>query len=129
MGREAKCTCEFDGSVSEVRLHLEPGLLTLSGDVKRKLPTAELKEIKVLGDQLVLRVDGKPMRLHLGKAEADKWAVTIQAPPPSLARKLGITDKTVVRAIGPVLDENLQSAIDEAAGRFRQRRQSDGGLY
>jgi hypothetical protein len=114
MGREAQCKCEFEGAVAEVKLHLEPGLLTLSGGVKRKLPTAELKEIKVVGDRLVFRVGGKPIRLHLGKADAEKWAVAIQAAPPSLARKLGITDKTVVRTIGPILDDHLKSAVDEA---------------
>jgi hypothetical protein len=115
MGREARCKCEFEGSVVEVKLHLEPGLLTLSGGIKRKMPTAEIKEIKVVGDRLVFRADGKPMRLHLGKVDAEKWAVAIQAAPPSLARKLGITDKTVVRTIGPILDDNLKAAVEEAA--------------
>jgi hypothetical protein len=114
MGREARCKCELGGSVADVKIHLEPGLLTLSGGVSRKLPTAELKNLKVLDDQLTFKVDGKPMRLHLGKAEAEKWAAAIQTPPPTLARKLGITDKTVVRTIGPVLDDALLAALDEA---------------
>ena len=83
MGREARCKCELDGSVADVKIHLEPGLLTLSGGISRKLPTAELEKIKVLDDQLTFKVAGKSMRLHLGKALAEKWAVAIQTPPPA----------------------------------------------
>ncbi len=115
MGREARCKCEFGGSVAEVKVHLEPGLLTVSGGLSRKLPTAELKSIKALDDQLTFKVAGKAMRLHLGKTVSEKWAVALQAPPPSLAHKLGITSETVVRTIGPVLDDALASALDEAA--------------
>ena len=71
MGREARCKCELDGSVADVKIHLEPGLLTLSGGISRKLPTAELEKIKVLDDQLTFKVAGKSMRLHLGKALAE----------------------------------------------------------
>jgi len=115
MGREAKCKCEWDGSVAEVKINLEPGLLTLSGGISRKLPTAELKNIHVLDDQLTFKVAGKSMRLLLGKADSQKWAVALQTPPPTLARKLGITSETVVRTIGPVLDDALLAALDEAA--------------
>ncbi len=72
MGREARCTCEFGGSVAEVKIHLEPGLLTLSGGLSRKLPTAELENIKVFDDQLTFKVAGKAIRLHLGNAMAEK---------------------------------------------------------
>jgi hypothetical protein len=115
MGREAQCKCEFGGSVADVKIHLEPGLLTLRGGFKNKLPTAELKNIKVVDDQLTFKVAGKSMRLHLGKAEAEKWAIALVTPPPSPARKLGITDKTIVRTVGPVLDDALLPALDEAA--------------
>ncbi len=115
MGREARCKCEFGESMAEVKVHLEPGLLTLSGGLSKKLLTAELKNIKVLDDQLIFKVAGKSMRLHLGKAGSEKWAVALQTPPPSLAHKLGITSETVVRTIGPVLDDALLSALDEAA--------------
>ena len=114
MGREARCKCELDGSVADVKIHLEPGLLTLSGGISRKLPTAELEKIKVLDDQLTFKVAGRSMRLHLGKADSEKWAVALQTPPPTLARKLGITSETVVRIIGPVLDDALLAALDEA---------------
>jgi len=51
----------------------------------------------------------------LGASVAAKWAAIISSPPVSLARKLGITKATVVRTIGVVDDENLKTALAEAA--------------
>jgi membrane-bound ClpP family serine protease len=55
------------------------------------------------------------VELVLGAAVAAKWAATITSPPLSLARKLGITEMTVVRAIGNINDESLKAAVAAAA--------------
>jgi hypothetical protein len=65
-------------------------------------------------DRLSFNVAGEAVQLALGSA-AEKWAAAITNPPPTLARKLGITDKTVVRVIGEVSDEALNEAISAGA--------------
>lgn len=52
--------------------------------------------------------------LALGGRLATQWAKLLVTPPPSLAKKLGITSETVVRLIGTVDDEGLQTALSEA---------------
>ncbi len=45
---------------------------------------------------------------------AAKWAEALLKPPPTLAKKLGITPETTVRMIGPVDDSALKGALAEA---------------
>jgi hypothetical protein len=45
---------------------------------------------------------------------AAKWAEAIVKPPPSLAKKLGISGESTVRMIGPVDDAALKAALAEA---------------
>ena len=45
---------------------------------------------------------------------AAKWAEAIVKPPPSLAKKLGISSESTVRMIGPVDDPALKAALAEA---------------
>ena len=54
--------------------------------------------------------------LVLGPAVAARWKEVLTSPLPSLAKKLGITNKTVVRVVGDPLDQNLKGALAEAAG-------------
>lgn len=48
---------------------------------------------------------------------AAKWAESLVKPPPTLAKKLGITPETTVRMIGPLDDATLKSAVSEAKAR------------
>lgn len=65
--------------------------------------------------QPFFKTGGDAVELVLGASAAEKWAAAITSPPPPLARKLGITEKTVVRTIGGVEDEDLKAAVAEAA--------------
>lgn len=114
MGREATCTCDWAGNTVEVKALLETGEIILRGGIRKRLPFSALKSVKAIGNRLCFNVDGEPIELVLGPAAA-KWAATMTAPPPTLARKLGITDKTVVRTAGEISDETLREAISEAA--------------
>jgi hypothetical protein len=114
MGREAVCTCDWAGTVAEVKALLETSELILRGDIRRRVTFAEIKNVKVQADCLCFTVGREAVQLVLGSAVAAKWAVILATPPASLARKLGITDKTVVRTIGEIEDEGLKSALAEA---------------
>ncbi len=115
MGREAVCTCDWAGTVAEVRALLEAGELILRGEIRRRVPFGEIKDVRVRSDSLFFKTGGDAVELVLGASAAEKWAAAITSPPPPLARKLGITEKTVVRTIGGVEDEDLKAAVAEAA--------------
>jgi hypothetical protein len=115
MGREAVCTCDWAGTVAEVKALLETNELILRGGIRKRVPFGGINDVKVQLDCLLFRVGGEAVELSLGTSLAGKWAAAITSPPPSLARKLGITNKTVVRTIGDKRDENLASALAEAA--------------
>jgi hypothetical protein len=115
MGREAICTCDWAGTVAEVKALLETSELILRGDIRKRVPFSEIKQVKAQPDCLRFTVGGENVQLCLGSTAAGKWAAAITSPPPSLSRKLGITNKTVVRTIGETQDENLKAALQEAA--------------
>jgi hypothetical protein len=115
MGREAICTCDWAGTVAEVKALLETSELILRGDIRKRVPFSEIKEVRVQSDCLRFKVGGERVELSLGSSVAEKWASAMTSPPPSLSRKFGITNKTVVRTIGNPQDENLKSALAEAA--------------
>jgi Protein of unknown function (DUF3052) len=114
MGREALCTCVWNGEKHQVKALLEPPDLILRGEVRRKIPFSKIKNIKADGEMLTLSFEGDSVRLQLGSAMAAKWADAILKPPPTLAKKLGISSETTVRMIGPVDDVALKNALAEA---------------
>jgi len=113
MGREAVCTCDWAGTVAEVKALLETTELILRGDIRKRVPFSEIKDVSVRPEILRFRVGQEKVELWLG-ASAAKWADVITSPPASLARKLGIKRETVVRTIGSIDDEDLKSALTEA---------------
>ena len=114
MGREATCDCTFDGITTRVKALLESEELILRGDIRLRAPLHALHHVRVESESLCFNLDKGPVRLDLGAAAAKSWAKKIKTPPPSLADRLGITDKTV-RTIGPIDDRALDSALTSAA--------------
>jgi len=115
MGREAICTCDWAGDVTEVKALLETSEIILRGGIRKRIPFNELKQVKAIADRLCFKAGGEAVELILGLPVAEKWAAVITTPPPSLSRKLGITSKTIVRSIGRIDDGNLKAALAEAA--------------
>ena len=115
MGREALCECTFAGSTAKVKALLETNEIILRGDIRMTAPLKALKNIRVQSETLCFNVDKHTVQLHLGAAVAESWAKKIKSPPPTLADKLGITDKTIVRTIGEITDRALFNAISSAA--------------
>jgi hypothetical protein len=92
---------------------LETNEIILRGAMRKRIPFSEIKHVNALAGRLSFTVAGEEVHLDLGSA-AEKWAAAITTPPPTLARKLGITDKIVVRVIGEICDESLNEALEVA---------------
>jgi hypothetical protein len=114
MGRETICTCVWNGEKSTVKALLEPPELIFRGEIRRKIPFAEIKNVKADGDLLHFKFGSDSVALQLGNAMAAKWAGALLKPPPTLAKKLGITPETTVRTIGPMDDVALEKAVEVA---------------
>ena len=115
MGREAICKCDWAGTTAEVKALLESTEVILRGGLRKRIPFNEIKQVKALSDRLRFIVGGETVELFLSSKAAASWAAVLTSPPPSLARKLGITSTTIVRTIGDIADRALISALAEAA--------------
>ena len=124
MGLEAKCHCRWSGGSGEVKALLETHELILRGDVKRRFPIAELSDIRASGGDLHFRHSADEIVLELGVDQARRWAKKIAAPPPSLAKKLGVSSTSKVMLIGPLRDGVLQEALKDAIAT----RKEEAGL-
>lgn len=120
MGREANCPCDWNGETARVKALVEPPELILRGEIRRRLPFQELRQVRAEGDTLRFKFGGDVVALKLGAAMAEKWAKAILAPPPSLAKKLGITPESTVWVIGTVDDAALETAFGEARATARK---------
>lgn len=115
MGREAICTCRWAGKSAEVKALLETHELILRGDLKKKVPLAEIRDVRADGEDLVFKVGRETVTLSLGAKNAASWAKKIKAPPPSLKDKLGLKDGAKALVIGAVKDPALAAALKGAA--------------
>jgi len=121
MGREAQCICIWNGRKSEVKALLEPPELILRGEIRKRIPYAKMQGVRGDGDLLRFTFEGEDIALSLGKAMAAKWAEALLKPPPTLAKKLGITPETTVCMIGNADDAALKTALAEARAISKKR--------
>jgi hypothetical protein len=119
MGLEAKCHCRWSGGSGEVKALLETHELILRGDVKRRFPITEISDLRTSGGDLHFRHSTDELVLELGVDQALRWAKKIATPPPSLAKKLGVTSTSKVMLIGPLRDGVLQEALKDAIATGR----------
>lgn len=117
MGREASCTARVGTpqatESADVAALLESTHVVLRGALKRKWAIAALQNLRVEGEALLFDVDGKAVALALGEKEAGKWLAKLQAPPPTLAAKLGVSADNPALLIGPTVG-TLDPALAEA---------------
>ena len=100
--------------MARVKALIEPPELILRGEIRRRLPFSELRQIRADGGALRFKFGGDAVTLKLEASTAEKWAKAILAPPPSLAKKLGITPESTIWVIGEIDDVALESSISEA---------------
>jgi hypothetical protein len=115
MGREAVCTCDWAGEVTEVKALLETSEIILRGGIRKRIPFSELQHVNVISDRLCFKAGDEKVELILGSPIAEKWAAVLTSQPTPLSKKLGITSNTVVQAMGNSDDEKLNAALAEAA--------------
>jgi hypothetical protein len=119
MGREANCQCDWNGEIARVKALVEPPELIFRGEIRRRLPFSELRHVRAEGAALRFKFGADIVTLKLDAATAEKWAKAILAPPPSLAKKLGITPESTVWVIGTIDDAALETVLGEANKRSR----------
>lgn len=107
--------CRWGGAHAEVKALLETHELILRGDLKKKVPIAELTNVRAAGDELTFKVGREAVRLNLGEKDAASWATKIKAPPRSLKDKLGLTEGAKAFVVGAVKDAALKEALKGAA--------------
>lgn len=115
MGREAICECDWAGTTAKVKVLLESTELIVRGDIRKRVPFNKLRNVEVQSGWLRFADGRDHVQIRLGNPTAGKWAAAIKSPPATLARKLGITPRSIVRTIGDVSDEALKEAFAEAA--------------
>jgi hypothetical protein len=113
MPQESACICEWDGAPARVKATLEPPELILRGEIRKRIPFSRMKNVRAEGGALRFIVDETAVLLWLDSKTAESWAKKFVAPPPSLAKKMGIAAATRIRVIGTVDDEALRGAIAE----------------
>jgi hypothetical protein len=114
MGREATCFCDWSGETGECKVLLESSELIIRGAIRRRVALSALSDVAVKADQLTFRVEHERIAFSLGADLAQRWAKAISAPPPSLAKKLGISAASKVLLIGEAEDPELEAAIAQA---------------
>jgi hypothetical protein len=114
MGRQAECTCEHDGVRENVHALLESRELVLRGLSSFKIPLSSMKQVEAVGSQLRFQFKKVTWSLMLGTDLAEKWAAVIVTPPPSLAKKMGITSEMSVELTGNADDQALEEALAQA---------------
>ncbi len=113
MGREASCTARVGTETAEATALLESTNVVLRGALKRKWDIAALQNLRVEGEELRFDVGDEAVALTLGEKEAGKWLAKLQAPPPTLAAKLGVSADNPALLIGPTVG-TLDPALAEA---------------
>ncbi|HVZ74089.1 MAG TPA: hypothetical protein VHJ20_17040 [Polyangia bacterium] len=99
MGREAVVSAVVDGAKTKGRALLEEAEVLLRGDVRARVPFAEIEDLAVEGDVLEIRWSGRTLSLELGADAAAKWLERIKNPP-SRAKKLGLKPDQRVALVG-----------------------------
>jgi hypothetical protein len=94
---------------------LEGRELILRSGLRRRVSLSAMSGVAARGSKLVFSVGQDHVELGLGPEAAQRWAKAIQAPPPSLASKLGVTRTTRLSVIGDIQSEELKEALAGAA--------------
>jgi hypothetical protein len=89
VGLEAECNFTVGDREATGKVRLEPGELTIRGEVKLKVPLSSLEHAGVEDGQLVLQSQGRSVKLRLGEVVAARWLDKIKNPKSRL-QKLGV---------------------------------------
>jgi len=111
MGLEAESEVRIGNASHHAHALLESRELILRGPVRKTLPIAELKDLRVVNHELLFEHGGQPYALALPDGQAAKWLTKLTTAPPSLAQKLGIDAGHKALISGQVNDTALNDAL------------------
>ena len=111
MGREAKTHGSWPGGEGQVSVHLDGEALTFRGGLSRKIPRSAIRAVEIDDETLVLVMAGETITLDLGTKDASLWRKAILTEPPTLAKKLGISDASRLKVLGAITDQELTEAL------------------
>jgi hypothetical protein len=114
MGREATCHCKWGDEQGDCKVLLEPTELIFRHGIRRRVLLSALTDMAAVGENLVFHAGRDRVQLRLGPEVAQRWLKAMKTPPPSLARKLGISPTTKLLVLGDVQSEELTAAIAQA---------------
>jgi hypothetical protein len=114
MGRETTAKVSWKGQSGEAKILLESTDLILRGEVKAKFARSSITNARADPAGLNLTIYGSDLRVSMSEAEATRWVLAIEKPPPSLAAKLGIGPERPAYVLGKVDDQSLAEALNEA---------------
>jgi hypothetical protein len=114
MGLEAESELRIGSDHAHVRALLESHELILRGAFRKTLPVAELKDPRVVNDELLFEHESLSYALALPAGQAAKWLKKLTTAPPSLAAKLGIDSGHKAFVRGRVDDAALNEALINA---------------
>ena len=115
MGREATCHCKWGSEEGDCKVLLEGRELILRSGIRRRVALSAISSVAARGANLVFTVGQEKVALCLGVVAAPHWAKAIQAPPLSLAGKLGISRATRLSVVGNIESDELKQAVADAA--------------
>ena len=114
MGRETVAVCHWDGTVAEVKLHLDSKALTLRGDLRLDLLRTRIQGVDLTTEGLRVATDGPDLMIELPAGEAARWQKALLKKPPTLAEKLGVSKDSPVFVLGAFDDAILKDALENA---------------
>jgi hypothetical protein len=115
MGREIQCRAKYRGERFAGKALLETSEILFRGDLRLKVPFAELESTVARNGELHLKWSGNSAVFELGE-QAEKWAHAILHPK-STASKLGIKPGLKISAVH-TSDDNVMRNARKAASAF-----------
>ncbi len=114
MGREVRCNCRWGNTEAAVTALLEPTEIILRGAIKRRVPLANLADVRATKAGLCFTAGDAAVTLAVPPAEAEKWLARINTPPPSLRQKLGLERGGKALVYGGLPEGPLADALHDA---------------
>jgi hypothetical protein len=126
MGNEAKGRIVVDGIPADVKMLLETDELIVRGELRMKIPFAELQASDAEGEMLRLRWNDHDLELAVGR-DATKWLQKIRHPK-SVIDKLGIKAGQRVSIAGALDDEGFLADLEARSGDVSRRVRKDSDV-
>jgi hypothetical protein len=122
MGQEANCTLRFQGKTSQGKALLETKEILFRGDLRLKIPFADIQNLDVKNGDLHVRTKDGLAVLKLGP-KAEQWHHKILHPK-SRAEKLGVKSGDAVVTLGAMLPDFLNelrnNGVQTTTGKIRE---------